>query len=88
MMLGLHGSGLASTTCVFDVGVERGVWLVGVGLAHCWVLKHQAPRSSASAWVVGCGGSGSSLCFAAPVGCGGGLVGLLFEICIVDASIN
>jgi hypothetical protein len=43
MMLGLHGSGLASTTCVFDVGVERGVWLVGVGLAHCWVLKHQAP---------------------------------------------
>jgi hypothetical protein len=53
MMLGLHGSGLASTTCVFDVGVERGVWLVGVGLAHCWVLKHQAPRSSASAWVVG-----------------------------------
>ena len=55
-----------------DVGVERGVWLVGVGLAHCWVLKHQAPRVSASACVVGVGGSGSSLCFAAPVGVVGG----------------
>ena len=23
------------------MGVERGVWLVGGWLAHCWVLKHQ-----------------------------------------------
>ena len=52
--------------------------LVGVGLAHCWVLKDQAgwfessgPPSSAVRRVVG----------------GGWLVGLLFEICIVDASI-
>lgn len=51
MMLGLHGPGLASTTPACW-GVERWVWLVGVGLAHCWVLKHQASRSSASACVV------------------------------------
>ena len=64
--------GLAlSTTRSFelarDQGVERGWFLVGGGLAHCWVLKHQGHDSS--------------------VPCSG-LVGLLFEICIVDASIN
>lgn len=58
------------------VGVEPGGrGLVG-GLAHCWVLKDQATESSGPPWLVSC------LC-----GAGSGLVGLLFEICIVDASI-
>ena len=70
------------------VGVERGVWLVGRGLAHCWVLKHQAPRSSACACVVGEWWFWFLPLLRCALGCGGGLVGLLFEICIVDASIN
>lgn len=37
---------------------------------------------------VGVGGSGSSLCPVRHVVACGGLVGLLFEICIVDASIK
>lgn len=58
----------------------------GMGLAHCWVLKHQAPHCKSA-----CGGS---VVLVPPFvlliasGGGGGLVGLLFEICIVDASIN
>ena len=89
--------GLAlSTTCSFVVGVERGWFLVGGGLAHCWVLKHQDRVSPQAPLFVGggCGGvrdcvSGLSLlCLVVAVrGCWG-LVGLLFEICIVDASIN
>ena len=51
MMLGRYWSGLVSTTRVlWGAGVERGVWLVGVGLAHCWVLKHQAPRFRVGCW--------------------------------------
>ena len=66
------------------VGVEPGVCLVGWWLfrTHCWVLKDQAPL------LEGVGVSGCPS-FACP-GClwpGWGLVGLLFEICIVDASI-
>ena len=51
MLHGLHGPGLASTTPACW-GVERWVWLVGVGLAHCWVLKHQAPRLRVGVLVV------------------------------------
>jgi hypothetical protein len=90
MMLGLHGSGLASTTRVFGRGC--GTWgLVGGGRVGT-LLGPEASGPPARAlrrgwW--GSGGSGSSLC---PVRCllvvCGGLVGLLFEICIVDASIN
>lgn len=67
----------------------------GWGQAHCWVLRDQ-PRvgsSVARVWL----GFWSSLCCCAPcapgVPCGSWgwgvvvLVGLLFEICIVDASI-
>ena len=58
------------------------VWWVG--LAHCWVLKNQAGPSdrdeSGVFW--------ASLEDAAPGWVGWlSLVGLLFEICIVDASI-
>ena len=42
-------------------GVERWVWLVGGGLAHCWVLKHQGREAGVwrlpglVAWTVGSG---------------------------------
>ena len=67
----------------------------GWGQAHCWVLKNQPAPLLAR--VLGVGGGvwlfWSSLCLSARVGpvgwgwCVRGLVGLLFEICIVDASI-
>lgn len=50
MMLGRYWSGLISTTPAFGGGVERGVWVVVVGLAHCWVLKHQALHASGGWW--------------------------------------
>ena len=66
----------------------------GWGQAHCWVLKNQAGLVPAGAWVscllVGDGVSGcSGPLFVRPLPVGGVrvLVGLLFEICIVDASI-
>jgi hypothetical protein len=89
MMLDLRGSGLASTTSACW-GVER-PGLVGGGRVGT-LLGPEASGPPARAlrrgwW--GSGGSGSSLC---PARCllvvCGGLVGLLFEICIVDASIN
>ena len=98
MMLDPWWSGLASTTCHGSVlgfarggvvGVERWVRLVGGWLAHCWVLKHQGQfrvrRLSGGCWV--CVSGCPSFALLSRWG-GGGLVGLLFEICIVDASIN
>lgn len=80
-----------------------GSWLVGVGLAHCWALRHQARKrgSVTSALCPVCPGGGwwwgcllglaclvvALLCLLLTVGGWWGLVGLLFEICIVDASI-
>ena len=82
-----------------------GSWLVGVGLAHCWALRHQArkrgnlSRDRGRVLLGVCGVLvGLSLGFwgvlwlpsfacCSPVGGWWGLVGLLFEICIVDASI-
>ena len=65
--------------------------LVGVGLAHCWVLKDQAgPGSVCECSWLGLGGaesSGPPSSLMRCVLCGWVLVGLLFEICIVDASI-
>ena len=63
----------------------------GWGQAHCWVLKDQPSwppvqlRLVTGGWVVGLLFLSSLV---SPV-CPGvwGLVGLLFEICIVDASI-
>ncbi len=85
-------------------GVERGWCLGGGGLAHCWVLKHQGCMSLESLCVCvclfggGCGRGGVGVCGVVflvvpplshvPWLVCGGLVGLLFEICIVDASIN
>jgi hypothetical protein len=75
-------------------GVWWWVWkpdagsLVGGVVAHCWVLKDQAGSARCS-----CGGWGGVVASVppfvshAPVGGCGGLVGLLFEIWIVDASI-
>ena len=72
-------------------------------MTHCWVLKHQGRLSclcgvfqgllwgvlGCVVWVGGwvCVSGWSSFVLSLVVG-GGGLVGLLFEICIVDASIN
>ena len=79
--------------------MERGWFLVGGGWAHCWVLKHQG-RGTEVTDAVRCepGGVGGDGCLDCVSGCSplsrvpgwvcGGLVGLLFEICIVDASIN
>jgi hypothetical protein len=70
---------------------------LGVGLAHCWVLKHQAPLLAPPVrGVRGCALWAwwglvvlvPPFVLLSPLGGGGGLVGLLFEICIVDASIN
>ena len=106
MMLDPCGSGLASTTQMLQlrlwcVGVEGWVRLVGGGLAHCWVLKHQdqmlvvsvGPVLTGAGWIAAVGVWVPCfwivlLCPVARVLGGGGLVGLLFEICIVDASIN
>lgn len=83
------------------MGVER--WLVRVGVRVGTLLGPEAsgPVSSAARvrgpsglWpgVVGgwvCVSGWFLLCLVGPLcGVGGGLVGLLFEICIVDASIN
>ena len=59
------------------VGVEPGGWgsVLG-GLAHCWALRDQ---------LAGCLWPPSA--FRVRDVCGWWLVGLLFEICIVDASI-
>lgn len=65
---------LPSCALVVWVGVERGLVGEGLGLAHCWVLKHQLLVPPFVLLPRFCGG--------------GGLVGLLFEICIVDASIK
>ena len=60
-------------------------------LAHCWALRNQA--SLIVGWIVRfvfVGVSGFFWCLPLPVHgvcCVWGLVGLLFEICIVDASI-
>jgi hypothetical protein len=60
------------------VGVERGGWgsVVG-GLAHCWALRDQPVG-----WLLV-----ASFGPRARDVCGWWLVGVLFEICIVDASI-
>ena len=90
--LSLSTTRAASAGRVWNLGWPGSGW----GLAHCWVLKDQAPLSSC------CRVSGGGRVF--PVGEGSGessgllgrcrtcvwwlvLVGLLFEICIVDASI-
>jgi len=59
-------------------GVERGGWgsVVG-GLAHCWALRDQPVG-----WLLV-----ASFGPRARDVCGWWLVGVLFEICIVDASI-
>jgi hypothetical protein len=72
-----------------DVGVER-PGLVGGGRVGT-LLGPEASgppleRLSARVWWGWWFWFLPLLCHA--VGCGGGLVGLLFEICIVDASIN
>jgi hypothetical protein len=84
------------------VGVER--WLVVVGGWVGTLLGPEASGPPAlvatSCSLLGCAAvgvgvcgfvflAGSSLCLVVSLcGGGGGLVGLLFEICIVDASIN
>jgi hypothetical protein len=100
---------LASGCLVLPVRALRGVGGCGTGsvvvrdgLAHCWVLKHQALTWFSWHWGLSAlwrglvvGGVWGGWWFWIPpfalspacVG-GGGLVGLLFEICIVDASIN
>lgn len=56
-------------------GVERWVRLVGGGLAHCWVLKHQGREAGVwrlpglVAWTVFLV---ALLCLVCPVGCAGG----------------
>ena len=60
------------------VGVERGGWGSDLGgLAHCWALRDQPVG-----WLLV-----ASFGPCARDVCGWWLVGLLFEICIVDASI-
>ena len=60
------------------VGVERGGWGIDLGgLAHCWALRDQPVG-----WLL-VASFGPRACDV----CGWWLVGLLFEICIVDASI-
>jgi hypothetical protein len=79
-----RGPARASTarhTCPFWgvwVGVERGGWgsVLG-GLAHCWALRDQPVG-----WLL-VASFGPRACDV----CGWWLVGVLFEICIVDASI-
>jgi hypothetical protein len=56
-------------------------------LAHCWVLKDQAAGMPPSWGCVGCGESSGLLRWCRTGVWWPGLVGLLFEICIVDASI-
>ena len=56
--------------------------LVGSGLAHCWVLKDQVPPGWGECESSGLLGRRRTVRV-----CGWFLVGLLFEICIVDASI-
>ena len=68
---------LSTARPVFRVGVERGGWGSDLGgLAHCWALRDQ---------LAGCLWPPSA--FRVRDVCGWWLVGLLFEICIVDASI-
>ena len=69
---------LPVSLCLLVWNVVRLV--VGVVLARCWVLKDQAGFAGVSLLVA------SLLAVPALVGVVG-LVGLLFEICIVDASI-
>ena len=60
------------------VGVERGGWGSDLGgLAHCWALRDQPVG-----WLLV-----ASFGPRARDVCGWWLVGVLFEICIVDASI-
>ena len=70
------------------VGCGCGTWVVGGDgrvVAHCWVLKDQA---GSHRWVGACVvASVLPFVLVPPVGGVGGLVGLLFEIWIVDASI-
>jgi hypothetical protein len=73
-------------------GVEPRVWSRGLGLAHCWVLRDQGLLLVGLS-VDGLGGGGCLVARFLPLSWGrlgggsGGLVGLLFEIWIVDASI-
>ena len=82
---------LSTARFPWGVGVEPGVWGVGGGLAHCWALRDQAGCFSCSVQLGGGGGwvglLGVSHGRTAREVWGWWWVGLLFEICIVDASI-
>jgi hypothetical protein len=62
-----------------------------VGVAHCWVLRDQAGSHMlvvcGGGWFLCCSVEWSSFGCWSPVGGWWWLVGLLFEIWIVDASI-
>jgi hypothetical protein len=92
---GIVDARLAACLSGFEFLLPSVGW--GWGQAHCWVLKNQPRVSAFGGGVVGAFGppfAACSLCAGVccllVVGVGGGcvvLVGLLFEICIVDASI-
>ena len=83
MMLGRYWSGLISTTPAFGWGC--GTWGLGGGGRVGTLL---GPEASGSPREWGLVVLVPPFALVRPCGCGGGLVGLLFEICIVDASIK
>ena len=91
-MLDPWWSGLASTTCPSVCGGGCGTWgLVGGGRVGTLLGPEASgphPRLLSGCGVWACVSGCPSFALLLPCGGGGGLVGLLFEICIVDASIN